>query len=111
MVDSLIADSKYSHSRFLAFRDKLYAIALWLFYQVVMGQRFQSGAFVQQCFAVHPLCLSLKRIDERGDSIIACTSCRMMHHMAADQVVARVAAVPVDGDMSVPRRSRRRRNC
>ena len=65
-----------------------------------MGQRFQSGAFVQQCFAVHPLCLSLKRIDETGRLIIACTSCRMMHHMAADQVVARVAAVPVDGDMS-----------
>jgi hypothetical protein len=65
-----------------------------------MGQRFQSGAFVQQCFAVHPLCLSLKRIDEQGRLIVACTSCRMMHHMAADQVVARVAAVPVDGDMS-----------
>ncbi len=65
-----------------------------------MGQRFKSGAFVQQCFAVHPLCLSLKRLDEEGRLIIACTSCRMMHLMAADQVVARVAAVPVDGEMS-----------
>lgn len=63
-----------------------------------MGQRFQSGAFVQQCFAVHPLCLSLKRIDEAGRLVVACTSCRMMHHMAADRVLARVAAVPLDGD-------------
>ena len=65
-----------------------------------MGQRFQSGAFVQQCFAVHPLCLSLKRLAEEGRLIIACTSCRMMHQMVSDQVVARVAAVPVDGDLS-----------
>jgi len=65
-----------------------------------MAQRFQSGAFVQQCFAVHPLCLSLKRLDEQGRLIIACTSCRMMHQMVSGQVVARVAAVPVDGDLS-----------
>jgi hypothetical protein len=65
-----------------------------------MGQRFQSGAFVQQCFAVHPLCLSLKRIDEEGRLVIACTSCRMMHLMATDQVVARVAAVPLGGEMT-----------
>ena len=57
-----------------------------------MAQRFQSGAFVQQCFAVHPLCLSLKRLDEQGRLIIACTSCRMMHQMVSGQVVARVAA-------------------
>jgi hypothetical protein len=46
------------------------------------------------------LCLSLKRLDEQGRLIIACTSCRMMHQMVSDQVVARVAAVPVDGDLS-----------
>jgi len=63
-----------------------------------MAQRFQSGAFVQQCFAVHPLCLSLKRIDDQGRLVVACTSCRMMHLMTADQVVGRVAAVPLDGE-------------
>ncbi len=65
-----------------------------------MAQRFQSGAFVQQCFAVHPLCLSLKRLDEDGRLVIACTSCRMMHLMKADQVVARVAAVPLGGEVT-----------
>ncbi len=64
-----------------------------------MGQRFQSGAFVQQCFAVHPLCLSLKRIDAEGRLFVACTSCRMVHHMVTEQVVARVAAVPLDGEV------------
>lgn len=64
-----------------------------------MAQRFQSGAFVQQCFAVHPLCLSLKRIDGEGRLLVACTSCRMVHHMVTEQVVARVAAVPLGGEV------------
>ncbi|MBS0169103.1 MAG: hypothetical protein JSR62_02005 [Nitrospira sp.] len=68
-----------------------------------MTQRFQSGAFVQQCFAVHPLCLSLKRIDEQGRLVVACTSCRMMHLMTADQVVGRVAAVPLGGEVERPK--------
>lgn len=67
-----------------------------------MTQRFQSGAFVQQCFAVHPLCLSLKRIDDQGRLVVACTSCRMMHLMTADQVVGRVAAVPLGGEGDSP---------
>ncbi len=68
-----------------------------------MAQRFQSGAFVQQCFAVHPLCLSLKRIDEQGRLVVACTSCRMMHLMTAAQVVGRVAAVPLGGEVESPK--------
>ena len=68
-----------------------------------MAQRFQSGAFVQQCFAVHPLCLSLKRIDDDGRLVIACTSCRMMHLMRPDQVGGRVAAVPLGGEVESPK--------
>jgi hypothetical protein len=64
-----------------------------------MGQQFQSGAFVQQCFAVHPLCLSLKRIDAEGRLLVSCTSCRMVHYMVTQQVVARVAAVPLGGEV------------
>ena len=61
-----------------------------------MGQVYQSGAFIQQCFAVHPLCLSLKRIEDSGRLIIVCTSCRRVHHVLVDEVTARVAAVPAD---------------
>ncbi|HET9961890.1 MAG TPA: hypothetical protein VFQ34_06115 [Nitrospiraceae bacterium] len=61
-----------------------------------MGQVYQSGAFIQQCFAVHPLCLALKRIEDSGRMIIVCTSCRMVHHVLVDEVTARVAAVPAD---------------
>jgi hypothetical protein len=64
-----------------------------------MGHRFQSGAFVQQCFAVHPLCLSLKRMDAEGRLLVSCTSCRMMHLMVTEHIVARVAAVPLGGEM------------
>jgi hypothetical protein len=61
-----------------------------------MGQVYQSGAFIQQCFAVHPLCLALKRIEDDGRLIIICTSCRMVHHVLVEDVVTRVAAVPAD---------------
>ena len=64
-----------------------------------MGQRFQSGAFVQQCFAVHPLCLSLKRIDAEGRLLV---SLHLLPHDAPDgdyQIVARVAAVPLGGEV------------
>jgi hypothetical protein len=64
-----------------------------------MGQQFQSGAFVQQCFAVHPLCLAIKRMESEGRLIVVCTSCRMIHHMVIEQVVARVAAVPLGGEV------------
>ncbi len=63
-----------------------------------MGQIYRSGAFIQQCFAVHPLCLALKRIDEGDRLIVTCTSCRMVHHIVADQVLSRVAAVPIDAE-------------
>jgi hypothetical protein len=65
-----------------------------------MGQRYQSGAFVQQCFAVHPLCLSLKRMDAEGRLLVSCTSCRMMHLLVVEHIVARVAAVPLGGEVT-----------
>ena len=65
-----------------------------------MGQRYQSGAFVQQCFAVHPLCLSLKRMDAEGRLLVSCTSCRMMHLLVVEHIVARVAVVPLGGEVT-----------
>ena len=32
---------------------------------ILMTQVFHSGAFIQQCVAVHPLCISLKRFEEQ----------------------------------------------
>lgn len=58
-----------------------------------MAQVFRSGAFVQQCFAVHPLCLTLKRFEDQNKLVFTCSSCRMAHHVAVDQVIARVSIV------------------
>ncbi|HEX2056290.1 MAG TPA: hypothetical protein VHF07_07340 [Nitrospiraceae bacterium] len=58
-----------------------------------MVQVFRSGAFVQQCFAVHPLCLTLKRFENQNKLVFTCTSCRMAHHVTLNQVIARVSIV------------------
>ena len=58
-----------------------------------MAQVFKSGAFIQQCFAVHPLCLNLKSLHLPGSVIIRCTSCNMLHRLTLRAVVLRVSAV------------------
>jgi len=58
-----------------------------------MGQVYKSGAFIQQCFAVHPLCLNLKSLHLPGSLIIRCTSCNMLHRLTLREVVLRVSPV------------------
>lgn len=58
-----------------------------------MGQVYKSGAFIQQCFSVHPLCLNLKSLQLPGAVIIRCTSCNMLHRLTLRSVVLRVSAV------------------
>jgi hypothetical protein len=40
-----------------------------------------SGAFLQQCFSVHPLCLSLKRLVAPQHLILSCSSCHLSHRL------------------------------
>lgn len=42
---------------------------------------FQSGAFFQQCFSVHPLSLCLKLVGLPETLGIFCVNCRMRHRM------------------------------
>ena len=58
-----------------------------------MTQVFHSGAFVQQCFAVHPLCVTLKRFESQNKLVFTCSSCRMAHHVTVNEVIARVSIV------------------
>ena len=51
-----------------------------------MGNVFQSGAFLQQCFSVHPLSLSFK-LFARPDTIgIFCLNCKSRHRLTVDTV-------------------------
>lgn len=52
-----------------------------------MGQVFRSGAFLQQCWSVHPLCVSVKRITDDNQLALACTACRFAHYVTMGSVV------------------------
>ncbi|MEX0830384.1 MAG: hypothetical protein WD032_09075 [Nitrospirales bacterium] len=48
---------------------------------------FKSGAFLQQCFSVHPLTLKLKLVTPPSLVGIVCTNCRMKHRLTVRTVV------------------------
>ena len=58
-----------------------------------MGQVFRSGAFLQQCWSVHPLCVGVKRITAENQLALACTSCRFAHYVTMGSVVLGPSAV------------------
>jgi hypothetical protein len=52
-----------------------------------MSQVFRSGAFLQQCWSVHPLCVSVRRITAENQLALACTSCRFAHYLRIGSIV------------------------
>jgi hypothetical protein len=52
-----------------------------------MGQVFRSGAFLQQCWSVHPLCVGVRRLTAENQLALACTSCRFAHYVTLGSVV------------------------
>ena len=48
---------------------------------------FKSGAFLQQCFSVHPLTLNLKVVTLPDLVGVFCTNCRMKHRVIVQRVV------------------------
>lgn len=66
-----------------------------------MAQIYRSGAFLQQCWSVHPLCLRVKRIEEGRDVVLTCSSCRMVHHANA-QAIAIQVGVAAEESAPVP---------
>src|SRR5512143_1763159 len=65
-----------------------------------MAQIFRSGAFLQQCWSVHPLCVTVKRMADGNKLILTCTSCRFVHHLTLASVVVRASAVLDESDDS-----------
>lgn len=62
-----------------------------------MTEIIRSGAFLQQCWSVHPLCLTVKRVEPERIVVLTCSSCRMVHRVTTDSVTRRVST----GDSSV----------
>jgi hypothetical protein len=52
-----------------------------------MTHVIRSGAFLQQCWSVHPLCVAVKRMGDDRTVVLACSSCRSGHYLAIDRVV------------------------
>jgi hypothetical protein len=46
-----------------------------------MAQVIRSGAFLQQCWSVHPLCVTVKRMTEENAVVLLCSSCKSAHHL------------------------------
>lgn len=62
-----------------------------------MEQIFRTGAFLQQCWSVHPLCVSVRRFTAENQLGLACTSCRFAHY-----VTMASASVAAAGGSEVP---------
>ncbi|QPD05660.1 MAG: hypothetical protein Nkreftii_003434 [Candidatus Nitrospira kreftii] len=54
-----------------------------------MTQIIRSGAFLQQCWSVHPLCVTVKRMTDENGVILSCSSCKSIHHLATTTVVSK----------------------
>ncbi len=63
-----------------------------------MAQVIRSGAFLQQCWSVHPLCVSVKRIADDRTVVLLCSSCRSAHHLQCASVVAQLSAAQGEAD-------------
>lgn len=57
-----------------------------------MTQVIRSGAFLQQCWSVHPLCLSVKRMTDEPVVVLSCSACKSAHHLTASTITSKVSA-------------------
>ena len=58
-----------------------------------MAEVIRSGAFLQQCWSVHPLCLAVKRVEPDRIVVLTCSSCRMVHRVTTDAVTRKASAM------------------
>ncbi len=67
-----------------------------------MAEVIRSGAFLQQCWSVHPLCLTVKRVEPDRIVVLTCSSCRMVHRVTADAVTRKASAAELSSPESEP---------
>ena len=63
-----------------------------------MAEIIRSGAFLQQCWSVHPLCLTVKRVEPERIVVLTCSSCRMVHRVTTGAITRQKST----GDSSLP---------
>lgn len=58
-----------------------------------MAQVIRSGAFLQQCWSVHPLCVTVKRMREEHAVVLSCSSCKSAHYLTVAAVTSKASPV------------------
>ncbi len=61
------------------------------FIETIMAQVIRSGAFLQQCWSVHPLCVAIKRMTDENTVILSCSSCTSSHHLRIATVTSKAS--------------------
>ena len=56
-----------------------------------MAEIIRSGAFLQQCWSVHPLCLTVKRVEPERIVVLTCSSCRMVHRVSTGAITRQLS--------------------
>ncbi len=56
-----------------------------------MIQIVRSGAFLQQCWSVHPLCVAVKRMGDDRRLVLSCSSCKSGHYLTVGLVTSKDA--------------------
>ena len=57
-----------------------------------MVQIIRSGAFLQQCWSVHPLCVTVKRMTDENAVVLSCSSCKSAHYLTVTAVTSQKAS-------------------
>ena len=57
-----------------------------------MAEAIRGGAFLQQCWSVHPLCLTVKRVEPERVVVLTCSSCRMVHRVTTGAIARQASA-------------------
>ncbi len=64
-----------------------------------MAEIIRGGAFLQQCWSVHPLCLTVKRVEPERIVVLTCSSCRMVHRVTTGEITRQASAAgPVSSE-------------
>lgn len=57
-----------------------------------MAQVNRSGAFLQQCWSVHPLCVTVKRMTDENALVLICSSCKSAHYLTVAAVTSKASS-------------------
>ncbi len=68
-----------------------------------MTQIIRSGAFLQQCWSVHPLCVTAKRMTDENSLVLICSSCKSAHYLTVATVTSQAASAQHKAGAGTPR--------